>query len=101
MSIYIKGMDMPTGCANCYFCMEYGECAPSGYRHTGDMRWRVDNRPDWCPLVPVPDHGRLIDADEFRNAMFIGEQCLYSWDEIDETIDNATAIIPADKEGNE
>jgi hypothetical protein len=23
-----------------------------------------EGRPDWCPLVEVPPHGRLIDADE-------------------------------------
>ena len=23
-----------------------------------------DHRPDWCPLVDVPPHGRLIDASE-------------------------------------
>ncbi len=22
-----------------------------------------EGRPNWCPLVPVPPHGRLIDAD--------------------------------------
>ena len=26
-------------------------------------------RPDWCPLVEIPEHGRLIDAD----ALGIGE----------------------------
>lgn len=25
-------------------------------------------RPDWCPLIEIPTpHGRLIDADEFKN----------------------------------
>jgi hypothetical protein len=23
----------------------------------------INKRQDWCPLVPIPPHGRLIDAD--------------------------------------
>lgn len=25
-------------------------------------------RPNWCPLIEVPPHGRLIDADELKTA---------------------------------
>lgn len=64
MSILIKGMEMPTSCLNCFLsrsgcravlkrmrAMEAGTWIPANYRH------------DDCPLVPVPPHGRLIDAD--------------------------------------
>lgn len=54
MSILIKGMEMPTSCGNCFF-------------DTHCDNWRLRNwgapPPDDCPLVPVPPHGRLIDAD--------------------------------------
>lgn len=33
--------------------------------------------PDWCPLIELPPHGRLIDADElvriWKGAMFSGD----------------------------
>lgn len=43
--IYIKGMKMPTRCAECFMY----QCGATSM--------------DDCPLIPVPDHGRLIDAD--------------------------------------
>ena len=58
MSVLIKGMEMPKRC---------GECPLSLYPHSpcwengGALDW--ENRPNWCPLVFVPPHGRLIDAD--------------------------------------
>ena len=69
MGVYIKGMEMPTSCPcellgigydlSCSFAVggiparvkEYYECCQNG------------TRPSWCPLVYVPPHGRLIDAD--------------------------------------
>ena len=67
--ILIKGMKMPTSCPcellgtgydlYCSFALgiparvkEYYECCQN------------NKRPSWCPLVSVPPHGRLIDADE-------------------------------------
>lgn len=61
MSILIKGMKMPTSCYNCrlrYFDGEDDVCAFGGEIMHGEERC------DDCPLVPVPPHGRLIDADE-------------------------------------
>ena len=42
-----------------------------------------------CPLVPVPDHGRLIDADKLP----------WYLKDVTEILD-ATTIIEADKEDN-
>ena len=54
MGVYIKGMEMPKSCGNCFFDSHCDN-------------WRLRNwgapPPDDCPLVPVPPHGRLIDAD--------------------------------------
>lgn len=63
MSILIKGMKMPTNCDNCLFdnniwCLLNPKSAGMIY----DI---ADGKPEWCPLVPVPPHGRLIDADAF------------------------------------
>ncbi len=46
--ILIKGMDMPKSCDNCWFEYAYEICK-SEYEN--------------CPLVEIPSHGRLIDAD--------------------------------------
>ena len=69
MGIYIKGMKMPKSCAECplkYFDGE-AECCP----FVGDSVF-YNRRSDNCPLVPVPAHGRLIDADEMLKEHYNG-----------------------------
>ena len=63
MSILIKGMEMPTQCYDCYLvAMDYDNgnlyCKHLD-KEIADWSDRLPN----CPLVPVPPHGRLIDAD--------------------------------------
>ena len=71
MSVLIKGMEMPTSCHSCcFFGQAYiWESDFEGYTksycnrtgsHTFDY---VDKILPNCPLIPVPPHGRLIDAD--------------------------------------
>lgn len=57
MSILIKGMKMPK---NCYDCTMESICSRWALH---DAEWQKENRDKDCPLVPVPPHGRLIDAD--------------------------------------
>lgn len=89
MSIYIKGMEMPTRCEDC-FCYrhnaeyDYAYCNISSVNVLGDANARLNN----CPLIPVPKHGRLIDGD-----------ALYAWSEAQEIPKEIPIIIPADKEG--
>ena len=64
MSVLIKGMEMPSCCMFCTISNSSG-CGmmnPPVLMTTKEM---LADRPDWCPLVPIPPHGRLIDADEF------------------------------------
>ena len=69
MGIYIKGMEMPTDCRNCPFEMYYMNCGETKCRATGKILADFykpipfDGRAEECPLVEVPPHGRLIDAD--------------------------------------
>lgn len=59
MGVYIKGMEMPKACFACKMLYEpYWEC-----RVHGNANHSTECRPTDCPLVPVPPHGRLIDAD--------------------------------------
>ena len=62
MGVYID-MEMPTSCGDCRFCggIADTDCGPCA-RCDVDGKARVaDTRQD-CPLVPVPPHGRTIDA---------------------------------------
>lgn len=53
MSIYIKGMEMPENCIRCPL------------RHDCPFPQFINRRSEDCPLVEIPPHGRLIDADAF------------------------------------
>lgn len=69
MSIIIKGMKMPTNCKTCPFVREefYNRsdnlfCTVTE-KLIDDQEHCVDSD---CPLVEIPPHGRLIDADKAR-----------------------------------
>lgn len=65
MSVLVKGMEMPEKCANCPICVAmplgdyvvYHKCALLNL-----LASKRSRRND-CPLIPIPPHGRLIDAD--------------------------------------
>ena len=60
MSVIVKGMEMPKSCQECGLYIE-GACYAKGYR---DYRSIMDTaKPDDCPLVELPPHGRLGDLD--------------------------------------
>ena len=104
MGVYIN-MEMPISCAVCFNrgCGLWREVAlPAHQRHK------------YCPLIPVPPHGRLIDADalmarfekeekaadehgrdfsfSFKSA---GENCAEWWS-VQQMLFYAPTIIPAD-----
>jgi hypothetical protein len=69
MSVLIKNMEMPQKCGQCklYHAEHPMHCmAVEGHRTVGAPYGMP--RPDWCPLVEVPPHGRLIDADALKTA---------------------------------
>lgn len=89
MGVYIKGMEMPTSCWECHFGHgDTGVCVVD-FKNHGD--W---NEPQNCPLVPVPPHGRLIDADALDSSAtdYSGNHLVYLVD-----IDDAPTIIPAEE----
>jgi len=76
MSILIKGMKMPKDCPMCPLSHwnkldEFTGCeVVNGKRFavTNDKGYAQSNtRPSWCPLVEIPPHGRLIDADKLED----------------------------------
>lgn len=96
--VYIKGMEIAEHCIDCPFmvsrdnddCILQSEEANANFGSWDDMR-------KGCPLIPVPDHGRLIDANALKENWFItelGNKVV----EVQE-IDAAPTIIPASKGG--
>lgn len=86
MGVYIKGMEMPKSCWACacyhhkvddgYYdydvCQASGTVFNDGYSSATGNKTHIDpfkQRLDNCPIVPVPPHGRLIDADELFKEM--------------------------------
>lgn len=64
MGVYIN-MEMPKSCRNCpCFCEELFYCRAKEGDDIG-----LEKRPKDCPLVPVPPHGRLIEAEYLYNAV--------------------------------
>lgn len=62
MSILIKGMKIPESCYECtvrYACDAYWE-----YKAEHPYDIKSNGRMEDCPLVEIPKHGGLIDADE-------------------------------------
>ena len=110
MSVYIKGMEMPTGCDTCPFEV-FGDCHGGRVKRIMDIDEEIARgvRHKNCPLIPVLDHGRLIDADalvdKHFNKAYLAKAMIASKDEmgtalvnIPLVINNAPTIIPADKE---
>ena len=62
MSILIKGMEMPTKCADCLF-IDYFKGQWYCHSINDILETGSSKRDERCNLVPVPPHGRLIDGD--------------------------------------
>ncbi len=75
-SILIKGATMPKWCIGCPCCDKELQICDVLKR---DIPVFDDKLPD-CPLVEVPPHGRLIDADEIsediRKDISLAEEAL-------------------------
>ena len=96
--VYIPGMEMPKSCFECKL-LDYTDTFKCRFRFESLAREHGINisRPSWCPLIPVPDHGRLVDADalieHLGNVEYKGA--------IKRVLIQATTIIPAEKEDEE
>lgn len=75
MSVIVKGMAMPSECEYCGFCRYYpsnGNVWCNATNKLLKMNWENPDwthldvkRPDWCPLVELPEHhGDLIDRQK-------------------------------------
>ena len=96
MSVLIKGMELPKDCPYCKMAYYNASDEFTGCAVVPDKRYAMHNdavyakstqRPDWCPLVEIPAHGRLIDADALKEEYLM--ENLYM-------VDDAPTIIEAE-----
>lgn len=67
MSVLIKGMEMPETCEKCGMHVAMILFSDGKIGHCMLLKGRADKRN--CPLVEIPPHGRLIDADALYDYM--------------------------------
>lgn len=109
--IYIKGMTMPIQCVECP--LRTMDQVKIRLCHVCEAANRVieypyGGRPEWCPLVEVTAHGRLIDADAMERLMSDIVQgdirgYPYSdtlWDTAFRWLDSQPTIITAEEDNN-
>lgn len=113
MSTLIKGMEMPT---SCFYCPFHEKVNPDDYvcmalnkEFEETFSLIVGKRHKDCPLIPVPEHGRLIDADALDDILADQSEDAYnrthaprSWERalsaMRDYLDGAPTVIPASKE---
>lgn len=112
MSVLIKGMEMPKSCSVCPMLegdrMD-GLCHAASRWLDDDEYWTWyaypegdidDSKPCNCPLVEIPPHGRLIDADKLKEEFPHDEDWDYPVNTnsyVVETIDKSPTIIEAEE----
>lgn len=90
MSVLIKGMKMPTDCVSCRWHRK-GRCILT------DVETNTGRD---CPLVEVPTpHGRLIDADETKEALRRAEALTraFGYHNVIQTVSEVPTIIEAEE----
>ena len=93
--IYIPGMEMPKSCILCDLSHEDGWCP---VKKDYIDRYSFET----CPLVPVPEHGRVIDADKIGLTNFEiilcqnGNPFKNALEMLLEKIENAPTLIEAE-----
>jgi len=94
MGIYIKGMEMPKEGARAFTIV------------FSDGKAAISVEPfEWHEVIPVPDHGRLIDADDKINQLkTLIEQVPRPFQEVlyqyaIDLLERCPTVIPASEEG--
>lgn len=105
MSVIVKGMEMPP---SCYLCgltdTSFIHC--EAFSPTKLLEDDCEERrPDWCPLIELPSHGRLIDADYLKEHLYQCEingrplhRMFTEIDELFDVIDNVPTVLEAEVE---
>ena len=104
--VYIKNMEKPRKCIRCPFAL-WGHCAANNDKDIEKIVADAQIDKD-CPLIEVPEHGRLVEADAVVEQICewidgvgyatVGKGLSY-YGELLGCIEDAPTILPADKEG--
>ena len=96
MSILIKGMEMPKNCRTCPMLFDghsYRWCNITG--ESLGIEETDNGRDEYCPLIELPPHGRLIDADKLKSRLVLDNDSnelqricadILKWIDIQETV---------------
>ena len=104
MSILIRDMEMPKSCLECRlyndpWCMAKNR---NQWRTAYNRPPKVERQND-CPLIEVPPHGKLIDADALKNSLAFAENtakwAVPALRAVLMVIDEMPTIIPPESEG--
>lgn len=87
MSVLITGIEMPKDKAALLIICPSGKVYYEYLEVAGNA-------------VPVPPHGRLIDADELEDILYNSPECITVFDAI-RKVKSAPTIIPAEEGGEE
>ena len=107
--IYIPDMKMPRDCSMCpmafyisrFYFTGCGIVHSKRYAMQDDVEYaNSSERPKWCPLVAVPDHGDLIDRSAALDSLMSGMVMTGYQSRAMGCVDEiwVPTIIPADKE---
>ena len=102
MSILIKGMTMPQNCIECPCYNDEIDICNITSQPIAIEDWH--KRKADCPLIELPPHGRLIDADALRVDYFAPSSTsnMPNYYHVSKAqIDNAPTIIESEGEKNE
>ena len=105
MGVYIQCLNVPSNCLSCRFLEvspTYGDFCVLKKKTVENVNDKLKN----CPLVDVPPHGRLIDADALTNNILLrtyirfhtGETPPSEWMILGQHIINAPTILEAEVE---
>ena len=92
MSVLIKGMKMPKNCGACPLETDYGTCGYYSLFVEAGHDSEIWKRRDDCPLIELPPHGRLIDADALMKLEVIPSD---NW--VFRAVEKAPTINPAEE----
>lgn len=65
--LLIKGVKMPESCYCCPMHSYMTNWCDAVDKNLVNAISEETHRAEWCPLVEIPQHGRLIDAEAFKH----------------------------------